>query len=80
MKEKTSITLSTDILEGIDRLAGQGRSRSAVIETVLRHYLRQKARQEIRARDLERLNQHADALNEEATEVLAFQSLDESSR
>jgi hypothetical protein len=32
MKEKTSITLSRDVLKDIDRLAGSKYSRSAVIE------------------------------------------------
>ena len=40
MKEKTSITLSRDLLAGIDRLAGSKGSRSAFIERILRRYLR----------------------------------------
>ncbi|MGA9353106.1 MAG: ribbon-helix-helix protein, CopG family [Terriglobales bacterium] len=74
MKEKTSITLSSDVLAGIDRMAGSKRSRSAVIEGVLRLYLREHARERIRARDLELLNQQADALNQEAADVLGFQA------
>jgi len=38
MKEKTSITLSREVLERIDRLAGSSRLRSAFIERVLRRY------------------------------------------
>ncbi len=73
MKEKTSITLSTEILDGIDRLAGTKHSRSALIERVLRHYLRQRKRAEAQARDLENLNRAADRLNAEAAEVLEYQ-------
>ena len=38
MKEKTSITLSSDILVKVDRMAGSKLSRSAVIEQALRDY------------------------------------------
>jgi metal-responsive CopG/Arc/MetJ family transcriptional regulator len=73
-KEKTSITLSPDVLSGIDRLAGSKRSRSAVIESVLRVYLRQRERDLINARDLEILNRTADRLNAEAEETLEYQA------
>jgi len=74
MKEKTSITLSPEVLAGIDRLAGSKRSRSAVIESVLRLYLRQRERARIHARDLEILNLAADRLNAEAEDVLKDQA------
>jgi len=74
MKEKTSITLSPEVLTGIDRLAGSKRSRSAVIESVLRLYLRQRQRARIHARDLEILNRAADRLNAEAEDVLKDQA------
>ena len=74
MKEKTSITLSREVLTGIDRLAGSKRSRSAVIESVLRHHLKQRERARIHARDLEILNRAADRLNAEAEETLEYQS------
>ena len=73
MKEKTSITLSTDVLDGLDRLARGKRSRSAIIESVLRQYLREHAKAKIRTRDLELLNHAADQLNAEAIDVLEFQ-------
>jgi metal-responsive CopG/Arc/MetJ family transcriptional regulator len=73
MKEKTSITLSTDVLAGIDRLAGSKHSRSALIEHVLRRYLSQQARTRIQARDLEQLNRAADELNAEVADVLDYQ-------
>jgi len=77
MKEKTSITLSTDVLSGIDRMAGSKHSRSAVIEHVLRRYLKEQARTRVQAHDLEQLNRAADALNEEVADVLGYQALDE---
>jgi metal-responsive CopG/Arc/MetJ family transcriptional regulator len=74
MKEKTSVTLSPDVLAGIDRLAGTKHSRSAVIERVLRQYLRERAKAAIQARDLALLNDAADSLNLEAAEVLDYQA------
>lgn len=74
MKEKTSVTLSRDVLKGVDRLAGKKGSRSAVIEHVLRVYLRQQERARINARDLEILNREADALNVEAEDTLLYQA------
>ncbi len=77
MKEKTSITLSSDVLAGIDRLAGSKHSRSAVIERVLRRYLREQARAASQARDLELINNAADQLNLEASDVLEYQTREE---
>lgn len=74
MKEKTSITLSREVLSGVDKLAGARRSRSAVIENVLRIYLRQRERARIYARDLEILNRAADQLNAENEEWLQYQA------
>ena len=73
MKEKTSITLSTDVLAEIDRLAGSKHSRSAIIEHVLRRYLSEHTRARAQARDLEQLNRQADELNREAADVLDYQ-------
>jgi len=77
MKEKTSITLSQDLLAGIDRLAGPQGSRSAFIERVLRRYLRERVRAEAHARDLERINHAADKLNSEVMDVLDYQAAEE---
>ncbi len=74
MKEKTSITLSKDVLENVDRLTGSKQSRSAFIERVLRRYLRERAKAALQARDLERINNAADRLNLEAAEVLEYQA------
>jgi metal-responsive CopG/Arc/MetJ family transcriptional regulator len=74
MKEKTSITLSSDILASIDRLAGSRLSRSAYIERVLRRYLRDRARASVSAKDLTRINSAAERLNSEAADVLEYQA------
>ena len=77
MKEKTSITLSSDLLAQVDRDAGSKLSRSAFIEGVLRLYFRERTRKRIHARDLERINAAADRLNAEAEDALSYQALDD---
>ena len=77
MKEKTSITLSSDLLAQVDRLAGSRLSRSALIERVLRIYFRERTRKQTHARDLERINAAADRLNAEAEDVLACQTIED---
>lgn len=74
MKEKTSITLSSDILKRVDHVAGSKVSRSAFIERVLRSYFRRRNRRAQQARDLERINAAADRLNVEAADVLEYQA------
>jgi len=73
MKEKTSITLSKDLLIAVDRLAGKS-SRSAVIERALRAYLRGREQAFIYAHDLKILNEFADVLNAEAEDTLRYQA------
>ncbi len=73
MKEKTSITLSHDVLVKIDRLAGSRHSRSSFIESVLRRYLLERAHAAVSVRDLERINHAADRLNAEAAEAMEYQ-------
>ena len=75
MKEKTSITLSKEVLAGIDRVADSKRSRSAVIEAILARCLRKRARAQIEARDRELLNRAADELNAEIEDVLSYQTI-----
>jgi len=74
MKEKTSITLSSDVLAQVDRNAGSKASRSAFIESVLREYFKAKVRAAINARDLELINANADYLNREMEDVLQYQA------
>jgi metal-responsive CopG/Arc/MetJ family transcriptional regulator len=74
MKEKTSVTLSPEVLKGIDRLAGSKQSRSAFIETVLQQYLRQRAREQRDARDMAIINRNAEQLNRDALDGLEYQA------
>jgi metal-responsive CopG/Arc/MetJ family transcriptional regulator len=74
MKEKTSITLSSDLLAEVDKTAGSAGSRSAFIEGVLREYFKEKVRQAIHRRDAELINANADYLNREAMDVLRYQA------
>jgi metal-responsive CopG/Arc/MetJ family transcriptional regulator len=74
MKEKTSITLSKEVLAGVDRIAGSKQSRSAFIEAVLAQYLRKQARAQIEACDLELINKASDELNAEVEDVLRYQA------
>jgi metal-responsive CopG/Arc/MetJ family transcriptional regulator len=76
MKEKASITISSEILAGIDNLAGSKYSRSAIVERILRRYLRERARAAEQRRDLLLLNEAADSLNLEASDILDYQSTD----
>jgi metal-responsive CopG/Arc/MetJ family transcriptional regulator len=74
MKEKTSITLSREVLTGIDRLAGSKQSRSAFIENVLQQHLRQRARAQRNARDVAIINRNAEKLNRDALNGLDDQA------
>ena len=74
MKVKTSITLSDDLLDEIDRRSDEFRSRSEFLETAARGFLRQLAKTELEERDLSIINRRADALNAEAKDVLSYQA------
>ncbi len=74
MKVEISITLSKDVLQQLDRLAGSRHSRSAVIEQVLRKYFSESARAALHARDLQLINEAADQLNAEAADALEYQA------
>jgi metal-responsive CopG/Arc/MetJ family transcriptional regulator len=74
MKEKTSITLSREVLKGVDRIAGSKQSRSAFIEAVLRRHLLEQARAQRDRRDLEILNRNAERLSREAEDALEHQA------
>lgn len=74
MKIKTSITLSEDLLVAVDALVEPGESsRSAVIETAIRAFLRERDREAQAERDRAILNDVADRLNAEALDVLEYQ-------
>jgi metal-responsive CopG/Arc/MetJ family transcriptional regulator len=73
MKSKTSITLSEEILAGVKRACRKGESRSETIERLLRERLNDEAARRAREREVAQINRHADALNAEAADVLAYQ-------
>lgn len=73
MKLKTSVTLSEDVLSGLKKVSRRGESRSETIERVLQEHLAGEAARQARAREIEQINRHADALNAEALDVLAYQ-------
>ncbi len=73
MKAKTFVTLSEDVLKAIHKLTDESKNRSAFIETAVRAYIAERIRRERNARDLEIINHHAERLNEEALDVLAYQ-------
>ena len=73
MKKKTSITLSEDVLEVVDRMTPKGGSRSDTIERILRERISREARRNRDMKDLEAINRNAERLNEEAEDVLAYQ-------
>jgi metal-responsive CopG/Arc/MetJ family transcriptional regulator len=74
MKTKTSITLSMAVLVKIDKLIGEGASRSAFIEKVLAEKLSQMDRDAINRRDAAIINANADYLNREMEDVLRYQA------
>ncbi|VAW33711.1 hypothetical protein MNBD_CHLOROFLEXI01-1143 [hydrothermal vent metagenome] len=73
MKIKTSITLSEDLLESVDEFALRYKSRSEFLEIIIRKTIAQMIRDEQNERDLKIINEHADRLNQEAEDVLAYQ-------
>jgi len=73
MKVKTSITLSQQVLQLIDKHSQDFKSRSEFMEQAARSLLATLARTEAERRDLEIINRNADRLNAEAKDVLAYQ-------
>ena len=73
MKSKTSITLSEEVLKGVKRAARRGESRSETIERLLQERLNEQAARQAREREVAQINRHAEALNAEAADVLAYQ-------
>ena len=74
MKVKTSITLSTEALRAVDKLAGRNGNRSRVIEAAVLEYAVAHERAARAARDQTIINQRARALNREALDVLGYQA------
>lgn len=70
MKVKTSVTLSPEVLAGIDRLAGE-LSRSEFIEQLVSSHLRDVEIRERNMRDAEAIARYGGELEEETEDVLA---------
>jgi Arc/MetJ-type ribon-helix-helix transcriptional regulator len=73
MKIKTSISLSQDLVKKIDGLAGRYGNRSLLIERAIREFLASQAKRTRDLKDLDILNNRAEALNREASDVLSYQ-------
>jgi len=74
MKTKTSLTISEDLIESLDKLAGSKLSRSAFVERILRDYVEGHAQARRDAREVAAINRHAARLNEEMADALSFQT------
>jgi transposase len=73
MKQKTSLTLSEDVIVGLKKASRRGESRSQTVDRLLRERLADQATHLAHAREVEQINRHAEALNAEALEVLIYQ-------
>ena len=71
-RRKTTVTLPEELLQEVDEMSKEYRSRSEFIEIVLRGFVAQRKREERDARDLAIINANADRLNAEAEDVLSF--------
>lgn len=74
MKRKTSVTLAEETVAAIDELATEARNRSRIIEDAVTEYLERRSRERRDRRDVEILNRHAERLNREVEDVLAYQA------
>ena len=74
MRRKTSVTLAEETVAAIDELATAGKNRSRIIEEAVNEYLERRERELRDRRDLEILNRHAERLNREVEDILAYQA------
>lgn len=74
MKVKTSVTLSSDTIRAVDRVAGKRSSRSRVIEQAILEYLSRRQRAARDRRDIDLINGSAQELNREMADVLRYQA------
>jgi hypothetical protein len=72
-KRKTSVSLSRETAKTLGLLAGRGGNRSAVIEVAIQTLWTLRQRDARDASDRRILEQRADALGEEALDVLSYQ-------
>jgi metal-responsive CopG/Arc/MetJ family transcriptional regulator len=74
VRAKASVALPRPLLIQIDKLIGEGASRSDYIEKVLSDHLREVDWRGLQIRDMERINANAEELNAEAMDVLTYQT------
>jgi metal-responsive CopG/Arc/MetJ family transcriptional regulator len=74
MKIKTSVTLSGELVHSIDQYGKDYKNRSDFIEAAVQTFIRQIIRKQQDSRDIEIINQNASRLNEEASDVLEYQT------
>lgn len=74
MRKKTSVTLAEETLDAIDQIAGPEANRSRVIEEAVVDYLERRRRKARDRREVEILGRHAESLNREVEDVLAYQA------
>ena len=72
-KVKTSVSLSEGLLQAVDALAGKT-SRSAWIERSVRASVQRALRRQRDENDVRLLNEHADNLDHESADALAYQT------
>ncbi|MPZ71460.1 MAG: hypothetical protein GEU71_18345 [Actinobacteria bacterium] len=74
MRQKTSVTLAPETIQAVDDLAGTTSNRSRIIEQAVHEFLQRRKREIRDAQDLEILNETAEKLNEETSDVLDYQA------
>lgn len=74
MKVKTTITLSEDLLKAIDLHLGSEKSRSEFLEAAAEKYIEGLERAKAEQRDFEIIERYSDSLNQEAEDVLGYQT------
>jgi metal-responsive CopG/Arc/MetJ family transcriptional regulator len=73
MKIKTSITISEELLESINRMFGKQKNRSEFIERAVWDFIERQKQKRRDMKDFDILNNKADELNREAEDVLSYQ-------
>ena len=76
MREKTSVSLSRELLAEIERVGGSNVNRSEFLEAAAWDRISLLRRRHREARDLSILNRRAKSLNAEALDVLEYQAED----
>ncbi|HEX6904374.1 MAG TPA: hypothetical protein VF789_31995 [Thermoanaerobaculia bacterium] len=74
MKIETKVSLSEDVVAALDSRSHDPQDRSAIVEAALRAYLKWP-RPDEDAGDLEIINSLSAELNEEAADVLEYQTI-----